>query len=112
MSAATPTLANRKAAYEAVKKHLNDLVSLLSAEVVSLHDFGQALVTAEFMSHSALKDIMDRNVTKDKAFRLSSIVNTQVQHYPEKFFEAYLAILGEFPPLSPLQETVRREYGM
>ena len=97
----------------AVEKHSIDLVSLLSAGVVGLHDFGRALVDAEFMNQSALRDMLDITVTSDKASKLSFVVSTQVQHYPEKYFiKAYLIILEKFPPLSQILEKIKRENGV
>ena len=102
----------KKAAYDAVEKHSSQLVSLLSAGVVGLHDFGQAMVAAEFMSQSALNDVMDRISTSDRASKLSFVVSTQVQHYPEMYFKAYLTILEKFPPLCQLLKTINGEYGV
>ena len=100
-----------EAAYDAVEKYSSQLVSLLSAGVVGLHDFGQALVAAEFMNHPALRDIMDFAETKEKAAKLSFVVSTQVQISPEKYFKAYLTILDKFPPLNLLLESINRYYG-
>ena len=102
----------KKAAYDAVEKHSSQLVSLLSAGVVGLYDFGQAMVTAEFMNQSALNDVMDRVSTSDRASKLSFVVSTQVQHYPEMYFKAYLTILEKFPPLCQLLKTINGEYGV
>ena len=105
-------MTDKKAAYDAVEKHFSQLVSLLSAGVVGLYDFGQELIAAEFMSQSALNDIMDRVSTREKASKLSFVVSTQVQHYPEKYFKAYLTVLEIFPPLCQVLETINGEYGV
>ena len=102
----------KKAAYGAVEKNSSQLVSLLSAGVVGLYDFGQAMVAAEFMNQSALNDVMDRVSTSDRASKLSFVVSTQVQHYPEMYFKAYLTILEKFPPLCQLLKTINGEYGV
>ena len=101
---------DKKAAYDAVEKHSSQLVSLLSAEVVGLHDFGEELVAAKFMNESSLNDIMDRVSTSENASKLSFVVSTQVQHYPEKYFKAYLTILEKFPPLCLLLKKIKGEY--
>ena len=105
-------MTDKKAAHDAVEKHSSQLVSLLSAGVVVLHDFGQEMVTAEFMNKSALNDIMDRVSTREKASKLSFVVSTQVQHYPEMYFKAYLTVLEKFPPLCQLLKTIHGEYGV
>ena len=102
-------MTNKNRAYDAVEKHSSDLVSLLSAEVVTLHDFGQALVVAKFMNQSALKNIMDIGSTNDKAWKLYFAVSTQVQHYPKKF-QTYLTILEKFSSLSSLLQGIRAQY--
>ena len=104
-------MTDKKAAHDAGEKHSTDLVSLLSAGVVGLHDFGQELVAAEFMNQSALNDVMDCTSTSDKAFKLSFVVTTQVEQCPEKYFKAYLTILEKFPPLSQLLEKNNRHNG-
>ena len=104
-------MTDKKAAYDAVEKHSSLLVSLLSAGVVGLHDFGQAMVAAEFMNQSALRDILDCALTSDKASKLSFAVSTQVQHDPQKYFKAYLTILEKFPPLKSLLENINMTYG-
>ena len=104
-------MTDKKAAYDAVEKHSSQLVSLLSAGVVGLHDFGQAMVAAEFMNQSALRDILDCAFTSDKASKLSFAVSTQVQHYPEKYFKAYLTVLEKFPPLKSLLENINMTNG-
>ena len=103
-------MTNKNRAYDAVEKHSSDLVSLLSAGVVGLHDFGQALVVAEFMNQSALNDIMDISSTSTKAWKLSFAVSTQVQHYPKKYFKTYLTILEKFSSLSSLLQGIRAQY--
>ena len=105
-------MTDKKAAYDAVEKHSSQLVSLLSAGVVGLYDFGQAMVAAEFINQSALNDVMDRVSTREKASKLYFVVSTQVQHYPEKYFKAYLTILEKFPPFCQLLETIDGEYGV
>ena len=100
----------KKAAYDAVEKHSSQLVSLLSAGVVGLHDFGQAMVAAEFMNQSALRDILDCALTSDKASKLSFAVSTQVQHDPQKY-KAYLTVLEKFPPLKSLLENINMTNG-
>ena len=104
-------MTDKKAAYDAVEKHSSQLVSLLSAGVVGLYDFGQAMVAAEFMNQSALRDILDCALTSDKASKLSFAVSTQVQHDPEKYFKAYLTILEKFPPLKSLLENINMTNG-
>ena len=104
-------MTDKKAAYDTVEKHSSQLVSLLSAGVVGLYDFGQAMVAAEFMNQSALNDIMDIAETSKKASKLSFAVSTQVQHYPEKYFNAYLTILEKLPPLKSLLENINITYG-
>ena len=101
----------KKAVHDAVEKHSSQLVSLLSAGVVGLYEFGQAMVVAEFMNQSALRDILDCALTSDKASKLSFAVSTQVQHDPEKYFKAYLTILEKFPPLKSLLENINMTYG-
>ena len=105
-------MTDKKAACDAVEKHSSKLVSFLSAGVVGLYDFGQAMVAAEFMNQSALNDIMDRVSTSEIASKLSFVVSTQVQHYPEMYFKAYLTVLEKFPPLCQLLKTINGEYGM
>ena len=104
-------MTDKKAAYDTVEKHSSQLVSLLSAGVVGLYEFGQAMVAAEFMNRSALRDILDCALTSDKASKLSFAVSTQVQHYPEKYFNAYLTILEKLPPLKSLLENINITYG-
>ena len=104
-------MTDKKAAYDAVEKHSSQLVSLLSGGVVGLHDFGQAMVVAEFMNQSALRDILDCALTSDKASKLSFAVSTQVQHDPQKYFKAYLTILEKFPPLKSLLENINMTNG-
>ena len=104
-------MTDKKAAYDAVEKHSSQLVSLLSAGVVGLYDFGQAMVAAEFMNQSALRDILDCALTSDKASKLSFAVSTQVQHDPEKYFKAYLTVLEKFPPLKSLLENINMTNG-
>ena len=104
-------MTDQKTAYDAVEKHSSQLVSLLSAGVVGLHDFGQAMVAAEFMNQSALRDILDCALTSDKASKLSFAVSTQVQHDPQKYFKAYLTVLEKFPPLKSLLENINMTYG-
>ena len=97
-------------AYNAVEKHSSQLVSLLSAGVVGLHDFGQELVVAEFMNQSSLNYIMGRVSTSVKASKLSFVVSTQVQHYTEKYFKAYMTVIEKFPPLCLLLKKIKGEY--
>ena len=104
-------MTDKKAAYDAVEKHSSQLVSLLSAGVVGIYDFGQAMVAAEFMNQSALRDILDCALTSDKASKLSFAVSTQVQHYPQKYFKAYLTVLEKFPPLKSLLENINMTNG-
>ena len=104
-------MTDKKAACDALEKHSSGLVSLLSAGVVGIQDFGQALVAAEFMNQSALRDILDCALTSNKASKLSFAVSTQVQHAPEKYFKAYLTVLEKFPPLNSLLENINMYYG-
>ena len=104
-------MTDKKAAYDTVEKHSSQLVSLLSAGVVGLYDFGQAMVAAKFMNQSALRDILDCALTSDKASKLSFAVSTQVQHDPEKYFKAYLSVLEKFPPLKSLLENINMTNG-
>ena len=104
-------MTDKKTAYDTVEKHSSQLVSLLSAGVVGLYDFGQAMVAAEFMNQSALRDILDCALTSEKASKLSFAVSTQVQHDPEKYFKAYLSILEKFPPLKSLLENINMTNG-
>ena len=99
-------MTDTKEAFHAVEKSSSYLFDLLSAGVVGLHVFGHALVKAEFLKNSALNDILGITATSEKAWKLSLVVTTQVEHNPNKYFKAYLSVLEKFPSLGTVLQEI------
>ena len=96
----------------AIEKCSSSMLSLLSAGVVDCGIFGQALVSAGFMSHESLANTLDALGVgmMDKARKLFQCVYAQVKFFPEKYFSAFLNILEQFPALQMLLNNVVKEY--
>ena len=94
------------ACISAVKKSTSKLVRLLSAQVVGLREFGQALLDAKFVEQSGLNNVIDSSLAPgDKAFKLSQIIKAQVEQKPKVYYKAYLSVLERFPSLHSLLKT-------
>ena len=99
--------------YTAVQNCSSTALTLLAGGTVVLTSFGLKLLAAGFLDQAALNSILDTpSHNHDKAYKLLQCVIAQVKTSPELFYEKYLQVLEQCPPLCALLDSIRQEYGM